>query len=160
MSNDIPSDGNTRVAFVASIANLNGPTVAELTAGILLHSIVTADGLIGFEPKTSDVDNSALDSTFDTVTIGRDQFSGTMLRFKKQSGTDTVFATLIRGTTGYIVIRRDIPAATGWVTGQTVEVFPITVGRPRRLQPVRNELAKWESDTKISSSPSLFVAVV
>jgi hypothetical protein len=157
---DIPSDGNTRVSYVAAIANQNGPTAAELTAGILLHSTITPDGVIGFEPKTSDVDNSALDSTFDTVTIGRDQFSGTMLRFKKQSGTDTIFATLIRGTTGFIVIRRDIPAATGWVAAQIVEVYPVTCGRPRRLQPVRNELTKWESDVKISGSPSLFVAVV
>jgi hypothetical protein len=157
---DIPSDGNTRVAFVAAIANQNGPTVAELNAGILLQSTMTPDGLLGFEPKTSDVDNSALDSTFDTVTIGRDQFSGTMLRFKKQSGTDTIFATLTRGTTGFVVVRRDIASSTGWATGQIVEVYPVTCGRPRRLQPVRNELTKWESDVKISSAPSLFVAVV
>jgi hypothetical protein len=50
---------------------------------------MTPDGLTGFEPSTADVDNSALNSTFDTKTIGRDSFSGTMLRLKKQSGTDT-----------------------------------------------------------------------
>lgn len=156
---DIPVDGNTRVAFVGSIANQAAPTTTELNAGILLHSIITSDGLVGFEPKTSDVDNTALDSTFDTVTIGRDKYDGTMLRFKKQSGTDNAFATLTRNTSGYIVVRRDISAATAWATGQVVEVYPVTCGQRRRLQPEGNTLTRWESDTKITAAPSLFVTV-
>jgi hypothetical protein len=42
---DIPADGNIRVAWVTSIANKAAPTVAELNAGLLLTSIITADGL-------------------------------------------------------------------------------------------------------------------
>jgi hypothetical protein len=30
---DLISDGNTKVAWVSTIANINAPTVAELTAG-------------------------------------------------------------------------------------------------------------------------------
>src|SRR5258708_36513503 len=103
---DIVVDGFTRVAYVPTIANIAAPTTTELNAGILLTSVMTPDGLTGFEPTTADVDNSSLNSTFDTKTIGRDSFSGTKLILKKQSGTDTAYATLLRGVAGYIVVRR------------------------------------------------------
>src|SRR5215467_1748746 len=156
---DIPSDGNTRVAFVSAIANIASPTTSELNAGILLQSLVTADGLEGFEATTSDVDNTALNSTFDTKTIGRDQYSGTMLRLKKQSSGDTAFTTLVRGTAGYIVIRRDIAETTAWTSTQAVEVYPITCGQRRRLKPEGNTLTRWEVDTKITSAPSLTATI-
>src|SRR5215813_9128607 len=103
---DITVDGMTRVSFVSAIANQNAPTTTELNAGLLLTSQMTPDGLMGFEADTADVDNSALDSTFNTVTIGRDSFSDTKLQFKKQASGDTAYTTLTRGTTGFIVIRR------------------------------------------------------
>ena len=156
---DIPTDGNTRVAYVPTIANIAAPTTTELNAGTLLQSVITSDGLVGFEPTTSDVDNTALNSTFNTVTIGRDQYSGTMLRFKKQSGTDTAYATLTRGTSGYIVIRRDIAETTAWASSQAVEVYPVTFGQTRRLTPEGNSLTRWEVDTKITSAPQIRAAV-
>jgi len=156
---DIPSDGNTRVAFVSAIASPIAPTTTELNAGILLQSLITADGLEGFEPSTSDVDNTALNSTFDTVTIGRDKYSGTMLRLKKQLSGDTAFSTLTRGTSGYIVIRRDLAETTAWTSTQPVEVYPITCGQRRRLKPEGNTLTRWEVDTKITSAPFLTAAV-
>jgi hypothetical protein len=156
---DIPVDGNTRVAYVPAVSNAASPTTTELNAGLQLQSLMTPDGLEGFEAQTSDIDNSALNSTFDTVTIGRDKYSNTMLRLKKQSGTDTAFSTLTRGTTGYIVIRRDISEATAWTSGQAVEVYPIVCGQRRRLKPEANSLTRWEVDTKITSTPSLTATI-
>jgi hypothetical protein len=156
---DIPVDGNTRVAYVAAISNNAAPTTTELNAGILLNSVMTSDGLQGFEPETSDVDNTALDSTFDTVTIGRDKYSNTMLRLKKQSGTDTAYSTLTRNTTGYIVVRRDIAATTAWASSQAVEVYPIICGQRRRLTPEGNTLTRWEVQTKITSAPTLTAVI-
>src|SRR2546421_722182 len=101
---------------------------------------MTPDGLIGFEPSTADVDNSALNSTFDTVTIGRDSFKGTMLRLKKQATGDTAYTTLTRGTAGYIVVRRYIDNATAWTSTQVVEVYPCIFGQTRNLTPAANEV--------------------
>jgi hypothetical protein len=156
---DIVVDGFTRVAFVTAIANQAAPTTAELNAGILLQSVMTPDGLTGFEPTTADVDNSALNSTFDTKTIGRDSFSGTKLIFKKQSGTDTVYNTLTRATTGFIVVRRYIDNNTAWASTQVVEVYPVIFGQTRNLAPVANSVTKWEVDTKITLSPTIRGAV-
>lgn len=156
---DSLADGRTRVAWVPTIASLAAPTVAELNAGTLLHSLMTADGLIGFEPDTADVDTSALDSTFDTKTAGRGSFSGTMVRLKKQSGTDTVYNLLLRDLAGYTVIRRDVTVGTAWTIADKVEVYPAVLGEVRNLPPEGNSLHKYEVPIKVSSTPNLRATV-
>lgn len=153
------TNGLTRVAYVPAISNEAAPTTAELNAGILLHSILAADGLMGFEPKTADVDNTKLDATFDTQTIGSDSFDESGLRLMKQSGTDTAYNTLVRGTTGYIVIRRDIAASTSWASSQAVEVYPIICGTTKRLLPERNTMTRYEVPLKIRTEPTLRATV-
>lgn len=156
---DITVDGFTRVAWVSAIANIALPTTTELNAGILLTATMTADGLMNFQPDTADVDNSSLASTFDTVTIGRDSFKNSGLRLKKQTGTDTIYNTLTRGTSGYVVVRRDIDNNTAWASSQAVEVYPSTCGQTRRLDPAPNEVTKYEIPIKITSTPNLRAAV-
>lgn len=156
---DIPVDGNTRADFVPTIASLAAPTTTELNAGTPLTEKLTADGLVGFEPETADVDTTSLASTFDTKTIGRDVFSGTMLRIKKQDGTDTVFNTLTRGTQGYIVVRRDVTWDTAWASTQKVEVYPIICGREKHLSPEANTVHRYEMPVKIRSAPELRAAI-
>jgi hypothetical protein len=93
------------------------------------------------------------------VTIGRDSFKSTMLELKKQSGTDTIYNTMTRGTAGYIVIRRDIDQATAWASSQAVEVYPIICGQTQRADPAANEVTKYSIPTKITSTPNLRAAV-
>jgi hypothetical protein len=157
---DLFADGNTRVSFVPTIANIALPTVAELNAGSLLQSTLTADGLMGFEATSAEVDTTALASTFDTKTIGRDSFSGTALRLKKQTyGSDTIFTTLVRGTAGYIVIRRGILETTAWTVSQAVEVYPVTCGQTKFLAPAANSVQKYEVPTPITAAPNLRAVV-
>jgi hypothetical protein len=152
---DSLADGMTRVAYVPAIANNAAPTTTELNAGLLLQTIITADGLMGFEASTAEVDTTSLASTFNTKTIGRDDFSGTGLRLKKQTSGDTAYTTLVRGTTGYIVIRRDVLETTAWTASQSVEVYPITVGQSKFLPPEANSVRKYEVPTPITSAPAL-----
>lgn len=157
---DSLADGRTRVAFVPTIATIAAPTVTELNAGILLQSLITPDGLIGFEPDTADVPTSALNSVYSTVDVGRDSFSGTMLRLKKQTTGDIVYATLgVKGTAGNIVIRRSLAETTAWVSTQAVEVFPIKTGRRRRLAPEENAVEKYEISIKIYQAPEIDAVV-
>ncbi|WBB73231.1 hypothetical protein O7602_26685 [Micromonospora sp. WMMD1128] len=156
---DITADGKTRVAWVPSISNINAPTTTELNAGMLLQSTLTADGLVGLRPETADVDTSALDSTFSTTVNGRTSFSGTMLRLKKQSGTDTIFDTLVRDAAGYVVVRRSVAASTAWASAQKVEVYPALCGEVARVDPEPNTVERYEIPLKITSSPALRAAV-
>lgn len=156
---DIVVDGTVRVYYVAAISNEAAPTTAELNAGIALQSTMTPDGLQGYEAETADVDNSALDSTFDTVTIGRDSFSNTGLMLKKQTGTDTIFDTLTRGTMGYVVVRRYVTSTTAWAAAQKVSVFPIICGQTKEISPEKNTVARYMVPTKITDSPTLRATV-
>lgn len=156
---DFLSDGTTRVYFVTAIANINSPTTTELNGGIALQSLITADGLDGFEASTADVPTTALNSLFDTVTIGRDSYSGTMLTLKKQVSGDTAFTTLVRGTTGYICIRRDIAETTAWTSTQALEVYPVICGQRIRMKPESNTVTRWQCPLKITSAPALTATV-
>lgn len=152
---DIIIDGFVRVAFVPTIANIAAPTTAELNAGTLLHSTLIPGGLEGFEPDPGEVDNSAFDSTFDTKLPGISGFSGTRLIFKKQDGTDTIFNLLkVFNTAGYVVVRRDLSAATAWAAAQKAEVYPIRTGAFSKVAPERNSVSKWWVATPISSAPN------
>src|SRR5574342_1253884 len=118
---DSLADGRTRVAWVPSITSIAAPTTTELNAGILLHDLLTPDGLVGFEATTADVDTGAFGSTYGTMDNGRDTFSGMLLRLKKQTGTDTAYATLkTKGVTGNVVVRHDMDKNTAWASTQNV----------------------------------------
>jgi hypothetical protein len=151
---DIISDGMTKVVWVNTIANINAPTVAELNGGLPLSPIMTPDGLMNFEATTADVDNSSIESTYDTTDIGRDSYSGPSVRLKKQAGTDTVYTTLQRGTTGNVVVRRDIAATTAWATSQSVEVYPAKCKRRKRLAPTKNTETLYEVPLAFYIPPS------
>lgn len=157
---DIIVDGFTRVAWVTAIANIAAPTNAELNAGILLHDVMTSDGLAGFQPDTADVPTSKFSSTFDTVQPGRVSFSGTMLRFCRQTSPDVAYNTLYAAkVVGFVVLRRGLAAATAWASTQGVQVYPAVTGQGRDLDPAPNTLQRWESPLKLSAQPNLAAAV-
>jgi hypothetical protein len=156
---DSNADGNTRVYYVPAIANIAAPTTTELNAGTRLDDRMTPDGLVGFEPDTADVDNSKLSSTFNTTSAGRVSYSGTLVRLIKQTNTDTVYNTLVYGLIGYIVIRRDVSAATAWASAQACETYPIQCGEIRNLAPEANSVHRYEVYTKITSQPNVRAAV-
>lgn len=156
---DIVSDANTRVAWVPTIANIALPTTTELNAGMLLHSTMSADGLVGFRPETNDINNTKLDSDFDTVDVGRTKLSGTMIRLFKQTGTDTIYDTLTKGTAGYLVVRRSVAASTAWASGQKIMVYPAKCGETAWLDPEADTDERYEVPIKVTSKPNLRAAV-
>jgi hypothetical protein len=156
---DSNADGRTKVYSVPAISNIAAPTVAELNAGTALDGLITPDGLVGFEPDTADIDNAKLNSTFDTVAAGRASFSGTLLRMIKQTGTDTVYNTMVYGYATNIVVRRDVTAGTAWTIGDKAEVYPVQCGEVRNLPPEANSVHKYEILTKITTQPNLRATV-
>ena len=152
---DVIVDGKVAVWFIPTMAGA-GPTVAEIAAGTKLSPNMTADGLVGFEPVTAEVDTTSLESTFDTVAPGRASYSGCALRLKKQATTDTAYSTtLVREQAGYIIVRRDIAASTAVAASQKVEIYPSVFGETKNLAPEKNSVARYEVPVLISSAPTL-----
>jgi hypothetical protein len=149
---DVITDGKTKVWSVPSISNIAAPTVAELNAGTQLESVITPDGFVGFEPDTSAIDTSALNSTQNLKIPGRIDLANTLLRFKKQAGTDTVYNTLVYGYATNVVVRRDTLSSTAWATSDKVEVYAVTCGEVKNLAPEANSLHKYEVPTLVSGT--------
>lgn len=126
---DILLDGTVRAAYVSSLSSQTAPTTADLNTGILLTQYLILAGLVGFEAATATADSTPLAGVTNTGQPGRDAYSGTQLILKKQSGTDTPYNTLTRGTTGFIVVRRwNALESVAWTSGQQVAIYPGTCG--------------------------------
>lgn len=156
---DIASDGMTKVVLMTAVANIASPTVAELNAGVPLSPTMMSDGMAGFQPDTADVDTSKFNSTFNTTKPGRISYSGTMLRFAKQDAVDTIYNSMAYGSVLYVGIRRSVLETTAWASTQKVEIYPVTCGERRRMDPEPNTLERWESPLKIHSQPNLNATV-
>ncbi len=151
---DLISDGNTKVAWVTSIANLNAPTASELTAGKDWTTRLTPDGL-KTDPTTAEVDTSSLASTFETKVPGRRSYA-CEITFKRGSTPtdDQPYTTLTYGVTGYLVVRRGIAYSTAWATGQQVEVYPVACGEPQNIAPTANEVLKTTVKLTVTTDPA------
>lgn len=156
---DSNTDGRIRIFSVPSIASLAAPTTTELNAGTDIGVFMTPDGLVGFEPDTGSVDNSKITSTFTTTSAGRASFSGTLVRLIKQTGTDTIYNTLVEYYQTNIVIRRDATSSTAWASADKVEVYPCQAGFVRNLAPEANAVHKYEVPLDITAQPALRGAV-
>jgi hypothetical protein len=156
---DLISDGKTRVVWASTIANINAPTVAELTAAADYTKRITPDGL-KTDPSTADVDTGSLASTFDAKTVGRVGVE-VELTFKRGDtvGDDAPYTTLKYGVSGFLVVRRGVAYATAWATGQKVGVYPITCGEPQDVAPAANEVMKFVSPMKVTDAPATAATV-
>jgi len=137
---DMLLDGNIKVSWVPTVANLAAPTVAELTAGVSLEERLTPDGLsITFD--TSMIPNSALNSTYDTEQVGRSKVT-TTLKYKAGAvgSTDDVRDALSFRAVGVLAVRRGVDAATAWTAAQEVELYPSQCGRPNPDAPAPNAI--------------------
>jgi hypothetical protein len=156
---DIIGDGKERWDWVPSIANIAAPTTAELNAGIRLSQWMTKDGATGFAPDTADAPTSNIESTFDTNVNGRRSFNGPKLRFKKQSGSDQAYSTLLPDATGYVTRRKSLAAATAFASTQPLQVFPVMCGEAAWLDQDDNMPERFDVPMKITAQPSLRAAV-
>lgn len=156
---DIIVDGKVRVSYVAAIANIAGPTTSELDGGLLLSSTMTRDGMPGWEPDTARVPTTPFDGTFGTNKVGMASFGDPLLRMKKQTGTDTIYNTMVKNAEGFIVVRRDVPKATAWTAGQEVSVYPVECGEVRHLTREENTVSRYEVPITITDEPELRAVV-
>lgn len=151
---DLITDGNTKVAWVSSIASAVAPTAAELNAGFDWTSRLTPDGL-KTDPTTADVNTSSLASQFDTNVPGRRAYV-CEITFKRGSTTleDQPYTTLSYNTAGFLVVRRGVPYASAFATGDKVEVYPVACGEPQNIAPTANEILKVMVSMKVTSDPA------
>lgn len=151
------ADGNVKVTYVLSIANMAAPDVSsELTAGssVDLECLITADGL-NISVDEAVVALPALCETFDAENPGRAKYAVDLTCFRHiETASDKAWTTLVRGLTGFLVIRYGIPVTTAYVASQKIDlILPVTFGQRKPLPTVANDGIKFSSHAYVSSAP-------
>lgn len=148
---DLFVDGNVRVSFVPTIANIHAPTTTELNAGTALESYITPTGL-QIKATTASIDTSNLASTFTTQAAGRRSFAITV-EMKRQTPTDVAYNLVPYRTAGFLVVRRTLTSSTAWLSTQVVEVYPVITGEPELTPPAMNEVGKFTAPMMMTLDP-------
>jgi hypothetical protein len=152
---DYGFDGMIKASFVSAIANVAAPTTTELNAGVPLEAQLTADGL-AVSSDTASVDTSKLNSTSNSEIVGRDSFTAAVTYVRGSHAYATAIQTaLVRGASGYLVVRRDVVSSTAWATGQKVEVYPVQCKRPNPATPAANALQTVEVGFSVTDGGSV-----
>ncbi|MER6575830.1 hypothetical protein [Nonomuraea sp. NPDC001023] len=160
MAADLLGDGNVKVTFCLTIANISAPTAAECNAGVDLQEYITKDGL-GISPEQAAVDNTALASRDETEDAGSVKYSIELtVKRKEVSAEDIGWNTLTDRTLGYLVVRRNMAHETAYAAGQHVEVYPVRCGRPNMQPPELNAAQRFVSKmfNHSTSDPDALVA--
>lgn len=145
-------EGKTRVAFVNTIANKNAPTVAELSAGTDLSTLLTKDGL-QVPDQQNMVDSSTLADTFDAQRVGSWGGSVSLTGFRDDT-SDDLWDLAVYGTEGFIVVRRGAAYDAAWAAAQNVEVYPVEMHEPVPNQTASNEEARFTVACAVTGAPA------
>lgn len=152
---DMLNDGNIKVTFVPSVANAAAPTTAELAAGTALECLITADGL-DIKVDEDTVSIPKLCETSNSEAPGRATYGFTLTLMRKTvTIEDVAWTTLLRGTSGFLVIRYGLAYTTAYAAAQKAQVFPGTAGERRPQKPEANGGTMFQSQWYVTSKPNL-----
>lgn len=156
---DMLSDGNIKVSYVPTIANQAAPTTTELTAGTSLECLITADGL-DINTDEDVVSAPKLCETINAEQPGRSKTTIQLTCVRKDTpAEDIAWTTLLRGLTGYVVVRRGTAVSTAYATTQKVEVYPVKFGQRRPIKPEQNGVEKFMSQAYNTAASTLDAVV-
>ena len=139
-------DGYTKVTWVPAIAAIAAPKAAtelSVAGSVDLQSYLTPDGM-NLANSEATIDASVLSSTAEYEMPGR--YKITMDFTLQRDGTaasDKAWTTLVRGTSGFIVIRRSALESVAYTVADVVEVYTVTVGKRMMHKPAKNSLATF-----------------
>lgn len=148
MSVEIPpgvsADGNVKVAFTPTLSTPTAPMVTELvaiaTVDISCH--LTADGFTpGGEASTTEDRRLCSKQVFEgygTVTYSIDNLIYIYDPQVPASLSNEAYAAMPAGSVGYLVVRWGLDSRTAWTVGQTVDVYPVTMGPRIKQAPETN----------------------
>ncbi len=159
---DITGDAKERWDIVATIANVNAPTAAELNAGVRVSQYMTQDGATGFTASTADVPTASKESDFDTAINGRISLSDPTFTFKRQTplATDPAFLATPPDGTAFAVRRNSKTATSAHAAADLVDIFAVQFSQRAKVDQAPNMPELIKVQVKPTSKPVYDVAVV
>lgn len=159
-----PHNGNVRAVLVPAVADVNAPTVAELTAGIDISCYLTGDGLaISVDQATITDERLCSTSTFEKR--GRKTHSVDVTYIDNSNSVahaafNAAREALDEGSVHHLVTRRNLPYEDAFAASQLVRVYPIEAGFPAEVAGEANSVTRTTSKLFVTGNPGIDVAVV
>jgi hypothetical protein len=150
-------DGRIKLYFVTTLSSMTSPTLVQITAGTALHSFLTPAG-ISFPDEGSEADVSDLGSARDKsapATVSGNPEGEFWRDDALGGGADTAWTTLVRDTTGYLVVALfgGSGALYALQAADKVDVWPVRVSSRNLSRPARGEGVKFTSVFAVTGGP-------
>lgn len=110
--------GVSKIAFVATIADIQTPSKSELDAGVDLSESVAA--ISGFSITNAPIATPDLETSFDAQIDGPDTAGDSALTFYDDDMDDEIREALAKGTPGFVVLY-----PYGKAAAKRMEVWPV-----------------------------------
>ena len=139
-------DGYTKVTWVPAIASIAAPkasTELSVAGSVDLQSYLTPDGF-NLTNSEAVIDASVLSSTAEYEQPGRYKIAIDLTM--QRDGTalsDKAWTTMVRSTSGFLVVRRTALESVAYTVADVVEVYTVTVGKRMMHKPAKNSLATF-----------------
>lgn len=154
MSRYVP-EGTMEVWFVATVADADAPTAAELNAGVDLTGFSVGDLDMPFEGSTADA--ADLSSRFNKTVPGDygGQEGSSSFHKDKVQANDTAWTTLVRDLEGYLAVApRGLATKSTWAIGDYVDLWPIKVLSRSLNAQARNTSTRFTVKFAITDEPT------
>lgn len=159
----VKAEGNLKVAFVPTIADVSAPTVAELTAtGALDVSFFIKGGAFKPSGEQARGDDRRLGSTQTFETLGREKSTIDDIVYiaDPQAAAATpgnkAMELFQAGVSGFFVVRYGLDALTvDFIAAQKVDIWPMVFGVQNKTQ-----LAEDDEFAKITITQAIAVSGV
>lgn len=156
---DLLGDGNVKVTFCLTVADISHPTAAELNAGVDLQEYITKDGL-NISADQASVDNTALASREETADAGTTSYSIELTVKRKDTPVgDVGWNTLTDRQLGVLAVRRNRPHEDDWEADDPAEMYPVRCGVPRMQPPELNAAQRFIITLFNHTAPDPFATV-
>lgn len=137
----VVSDGNVLVLWVTSVADVDEPTLGELTDPAVLDlSCYLTDQ--GWNPDITEAQapDPRLCSTEDFSAPGRTSTTIPLVYVTNPDvpSEDEAAVTLVKGSVGWLVERRGVPFEQAVAVGDIVTTWPVKLGVQKEQQPTAN----------------------
>lgn len=147
-------EGNTKVYWLTSCANIAAPTVAEINAGKYIGQFMTKDGL-ALNISQAAVDTAGIDSVWDTQIGGSVGMTPELTLFRDGSSETNGWDLVVQGTDGYLLVSYfGVPVA-----GSKCAVVPAEMGMGKPTNSAANEAQKFTVSFFMRQQPNLKAVV-
>lgn len=145
--------GTTKIYFAPSVADVDAPTVTELTAGTELTCDIAE--ISGFAFQNSPIDVPDMCAEFVKKIPGEDTADDSEMTFYEDDTSNPLFTTLAKGSQGFVVF---FPYGVGGASpmiGDDCEVWPVSVAKTTREWSAGNDPARFMTTFTIVDVPGL-----